>query len=107
MSVYFLDDVWTRNNDDEKILLKLLRLADTAVISRKPRNRFLYSKRDLTLTYAHVGEHVKFSERENRGKLREIYSFIRVGRRLMKWRMRYRERHFARFLTCAVDCHSH
>ena len=44
MSVYFLDDVWTRNNDDEKILLKLPRLADIAVISRKPRNRFLYSK---------------------------------------------------------------
>ena len=105
MSVYVLDDVWTRNNEDEKILLKLPRLADTAVISRKLRNRFLYSKRDPSLTYEHVGEHVKFSARENQGKLWEIYWFIRVGRRLMKWRMRYRERHFARFLTCAVDCH--
>ena len=105
MSVYVLDDVWTCNNHDEKILLKLPRIADTVVISRKPRNWFLYSKKDPSLTYALVGEHVKFSARENRGKLREIFWFTQVGRRLMKSRMRYRERHFARFLTCAVDCH--
>ena len=59
------------NNDDEKILLKLPRHAETAVIGRKPRSRFLYSKRDPSLP--HVGEHARFSARENRGKLRAIY----------------------------------
>ncbi|CDF39798.1 WD40-repeat containing protein [Chondrus crispus] len=64
--LFIFDDVWTRNNNDKKILLKLSRLANTAVIDGEPRSRVLYSTRDPSLT--HLGEPVRFSARENRGE---------------------------------------
>ncbi|CDF34595.1 NB-ARC protein [Chondrus crispus] len=60
--LFIFDDIWSRNNNDEKILLKLSSLASTAVRNGQPASKVLYSTRDRTLS--HLGEQVKFEPRE-------------------------------------------
>ncbi|CDF33320.1 WD40-repeat containing protein [Chondrus crispus] len=60
--LFIFDDIWSRNNNDEKILLKLSSLASTAVRNGQPASKVLYSTRDPTLS--HLGEQVKFEPRE-------------------------------------------
>ncbi|CDF36531.1 WD40-repeat containing [Chondrus crispus] len=62
--LFIFDDVWSRNNNDERILLKLSTLASTAVRSGEPASRVLYSTRDPDLT--DLGEQVKFEPRKGR-----------------------------------------
>ncbi|CDF40582.1 WD40-repeat containing protein, partial [Chondrus crispus] len=62
--LFIFDDVWSRNNNDERILFKLSSLARTAVQNGEPASRVLYSTRDPTLI--DLGEQVKFEAREGR-----------------------------------------
>ncbi|CDF37855.1 NB-ARC protein [Chondrus crispus] len=62
--LFIFDDVWSRNNNDERILFKLSSLARTALQNGEPASRVLYSTRDPTLI--DLGEQVKFEAREGR-----------------------------------------